>query len=77
MIDLSRRGFLGAVAALMATAGLSFALVSLRATAGECVWDASVANFRRTAGESGDSARILRADDVPGCCAGEERQGRS
>ena len=40
---------------------LFFAFASLCASAGECTWDASVADFPRAAGESGDSARIMRA----------------
>lgn len=50
---ISRRGFV--VAALMA--GSAF---------GDGVWDASVGDFPRLAGEAGDSARIMRAVEAAG-----------
>ena len=42
------------------------AFAAFGASAGECTWDASVADFPRAAGESGDSARIMRAVEAAG-----------
>jgi len=46
---------------------LVFAVSVARAAVGP--WDADVADFPRTAGETGDSARILRAVETAGKAA--------